>query len=127
MTTAEAKELISKEFLRKFREWLDDYANMEERDYSKKYGYGRNPSIEVKDNLKGVAMFQKYIFSGRYLPSWEREGYDRKVIWELEREGFLSHQYDSSWMARQTGRMDFFYLSQKTAKQVYKESRLTMA
>lgn len=121
MTTTEAKKMISEEFLKLYREWLEDYENMGEREYGKKYGWGRNPEIEVKDGLKAVVMFQKYVFSGRYIQGWKDAGYDSRVIWELKKDGFLSYQYYSNWEARMRGRQDFLYISQKTAKQIYKE------
>ena len=120
MTINEAKERISEEFMSKYREWLKDYAEMTERDYGKKYGWQKNPEIEAKDNLKSVIRFQKYIFSGRWLPEWEKAGYDRETIWQLSREKFLSNQEYSNWNARMTGRTSFYYISQAKAKEIYK-------
>ena len=120
MTTAEAKERISQEFLSKYREWLTDYADMPNMDYGRKYGWQKNPELTMKDSIKAVTHFQKYIFSGRWLPAWEREGYDRRIIWELNREGFLSYQMYSNWTARHTGKTDFYYISQKNAKEIWK-------
>lgn len=123
MTTAEAKAKIGDEFIRRFYEWLDDYDNMPDREYGRKYGWLKNPEVESKDNIKSLIRFQKYIFSGRWLPEWEREGYERNTIWDLNREGFLSYQEYSNWNARATGRTDFYYISQKTAKEIYKASK----
>lgn len=122
MATQETKERICNEFMSKYREWLNDAAHMDEYDYSRKYGY-KKPEAEYKDNLKEVTLFQKYFFAGRYLPAWEKAGYDRADIYALHREGFLSYDYDSSWKARQLKKTDFYYISQKTAKEIYKAYR----
>lgn len=123
MTTAEARAKISEEFMSKFYEWLKDYEEMPYRDYGWKYGWQKNPEVEAKDNIKSLVRFQKYIFSGRWEPEWVRAGYDRNTIWELHREGFLSYQMYSNWNARATGKTDFYYISQKTAKEIYKASK----
>lgn len=119
MTTAEAKENISKEFIGKYNEWLNDLAELPEYEYGKKYGYCK-PETETKDNLKAVELFQKYIFNGRYLPKWEECGYNKQIIWQLYNEGFLSYEYNSSWTARHMGRSDFYYITKATAKAIYK-------
>lgn len=119
----EARAKIAAEFMSKYREWFDDYHSMQEREYANKYGYGRNPELEVKDNLKAVTMFQKYIFAGRWLPEWEKAGYSKYVLWDLIHAGFLSEQEYSNWNARATGRTNFYYISQRMAKEIYKASK----
>lgn len=123
MTTTEARAKISEEFMSRYFEWLKDYEEMADMDYGRKYGWQRNPEIEAKDNMKSLIRFQKYMFSGRWLQEWEKAGYDRKTIWDLNREGFLSYQMYSNWNARASGRTDFYYISQKTAKEIYKGSK----
>ncbi len=122
MTTAEAKARISTEFLTRYYEWLEDEKTLEEKAYAEKYGY-RKCKSEVKDNIAGLMIFQKYIFNGRWLAGWEKAGYEKQVIWALAQEKFLSRDEDHSWMARQTGRTVFYYLSQATAKQIYKANK----
>lgn len=123
MTTTEARAQISEEFMSMFHGWLQDYAEMPDLDYGRKYGWQKNPEVEAKDNIKSLVRFQKYIFAGRWLPEWEKKGYDRKTIWDLNRDGFLSYQMYSNWNARASGKTDFYYISQKTAKEIYKESK----
>ena len=123
MTTNESKEMICKEFMDKYREWLSDYADLNDHDYGWKYGWQKNPNIQHKDNLKAVTYFQKYIFSGRWLPDWVKVGYDKSAIWELHNEGFLSYSYWSNWQARATGHTDFYYLSQKSAREIWKANK----
>ena len=120
MTTAEAKAKIKKEFIERFYQWLDDEKNLSPNDYGWKYGWQKGDVLH-QDNLKSVMTFQKYMFSGRWLPDWEKAGYDSRIIWDLNKEGFLSYQMYSNWMARNTGKTDFFFMSQKTAKEIYKE------
>lgn len=120
MTTAEAKEMIKAEFIKRFYEWLDDEKNLAPYDYGRKYGWQKGEILH-KDNMKSVLTFQKYMFSGRWLPGWVKEGYDRKIIWALHHEGFLSFAEHYDWMSRQTGKTDFYFISQKTAREIYKE------
>lgn len=121
MSTNEVKERICQEYIAKYHEWLTDYAEMPDLEYGMKYGWQKNPELIVKDSIKAITYFQKYIFSGRWLPAWEREGYDRRSIWDLNREGFLSYQEYGNWTARATGRTDFYFISQKTARQIWRD------
>ena len=124
MTAIEAKERICEEFLAAYREWLADRHELSDMEYGKKYGWQKSERLmSMKDNLQAVSFFQKYIFTGRWLPAWEKVGYDRNAIWDLHREGFLSYQMYSNWQARATGRTDFYYISQKTAKEIYKAAK----
>lgn len=119
MAVREARVRIAQEFMDKFYEWLDDLDKMPDYEYGRKYGWQKSQKA-IKDNLKGVTTFQKYIFSGRWLPQWERAGYDKSDIWELSREKFLSNVEYSNWEARQTGRTSFYFISQARAKEIYK-------
>ena len=120
MTATEAKARIKREFVEGFLEWVSDYDALTNHEYGKKYGWQKS---EKKPTLtiKSLMAYQKYIFSGRWLPAWEKQGFDRKVLWELYETGFLSYQYYSNWNARASGRTDFFYLSQQTAREIWKE------
>lgn len=119
MTTLEAKESICKEFISRYYEWLKDVEEMPEREYGEKYCWGK-PQNVTKDNMEAVKFFQKYMFAGRFLPAWEKAGYDKQTIWQLHRDGFLSYDYNSSWQARMMGKQDFYYISQARAKEIYK-------
>lgn len=121
MTAAEARAKIENEFLERYHEWFEDRTALTDREYADKYGWMKSEVLmNLKDNLTAVAFFQKYIFSGRWMPAWVKAGYDRNAIWQLSNEGFLSYQMYSNYMARATGKTDFYYLSQKTAKEIYK-------
>ena len=120
MTTAEAKVRIMKEFMDGFYEWLRDEAEMPANEYGRKYGWGKGEKLH-KDNLAGIKTYQKYFAQGRYRNEWIRAGYDIAAINDLHEEGFLSYTYYSNWQARQQGRTDFYYISQKTAVAIYKE------
>ena len=120
MNKEEAIQRIKEDFMNRYYTWMKDYEEMPEKDYARKYGWYKGEAGK-KDNLKNVASFQKYIFQGRYIGGWVKEGYSREIIWELHRDGFLSYDYCTSYQARVTGRADFYYISQKTAKEIYKE------
>lgn len=120
----DAKERIKKEYMDAYYEWLEDRFKLSDNEYGRKYGWGKSESVmKLKDSIKAVIVFQKYIFTGRWLPAWEKVGYNRSDIWRLHREGFLSYQMYSNWNARATNRTDFFFISQKTAKEIYKEAK----
>lgn len=119
MTTEEAKVLIKTEYIESFRQWLDDEKNLGDWEYGRKYGYGKGEPH--KDNIKGIAVFQKYIFSGRFIQGWVKQGFETKVIWELKKEGFLSYDFYGSSAARARGEQDFYYISQNTAKAIWRE------
>lgn len=109
----ETKAKVSEEFVRRFYEWLKDEAEMSDSDYGRKYGYSK-PKEPHKDNVKAVMVFQKYMFCAcRNLCEWEDKGYNGDAIYELRKQGFLSEQL-SKWKT-------YYYISQKTAKQIYKE------
>lgn len=123
---AKAKERISKEFIGRYNEFMNDLPNGDTVEFGRKYGVrltAEGIQEHSKDCLKNIAWFQKWIFSGRWLPAWEKEGFNRYQIWALNKQGFLSYQEYSNWNARATGKTDFYYISQKTAKEIYKESK----
>ena len=120
MTTIEAKEKISRELIDSFREYLKDWDEMPDSEFGKKYGWGKGSSRPQYsfETLKG---FMDDIFGGRWLPDWVSEGYPREVIWELHHDKWLSLQEYSNYRARMTGRTSFYYISQRTAREIWKQ------
>lgn len=125
-TIEEAREAIKQEFMEGFYEWLKDEREMSEDDYGRKYGYGKGTTVH-EDNWESVKVYREYFFGGRYLPAWERAGYSREAIWQLKQDGFLSYKEYSNWNARARGKTDWFFISLKTARQIYKECKLKAA
>ena len=115
MTSAEAKDKIVKEFIDRYHRWLSDRTELSDHDYGWKYGYLKSERLlSLKDNQQAVIYFQKYIFCAyRTDDAWEKEGYDRRAIWQLHRDGFLSEDLSMRKVYR--------YISQATAKKIYKE------
>lgn len=109
--------MIKAEFMERYDEWFKDRTELNDHDYGWKYGWQKSEKLlSLKDNLTAVAMFQKYIFSAyRTTNQWKRAGYDERAIWDLCREGFLS--------MRDHKRETYRFISQKTAKEIYKEAR----
>lgn len=120
MTTIEAKEKISRELMDSFNEWLKDWDEMTDYDFMRKYTYGKGKE-KPKYNFEALKVFMDYEFGGRYLPGWVKEGYPREVIIQLRNEKWLSYQEYSNWHARATGRTDWFFISQRTAKEIWKQ------
>lgn len=126
----EAKVKISKEFIDRFYEFIEDVKTMDVThpgEFSKKYGFlGRDESFKVKHSKNtqtNLLWFQSNVFSGRWSQAWEKAGYDRRVIWELHRSGFLSLDEYFNGTARATGRTCFYYINQANAKILYKAYR----
>ena len=122
MTIEEAKTKIGQELVSGFREWLTDHDNLTENEFGRKYGWGKG-TVKHTESYKSLKVYMEYCFTGRYLPGWVSAGYDKETIYELHREGFLSYQNYSNWKARQTGRTEWYYIPQRTAKEIYKASR----
>ena len=123
MTKEEAKNAIKAEFISRYYEWLEDWNSLTEDDFNSKYPNGRGEDTHLKDNQKSVRIFQKYFFQGRWIQAWESAGYEKKTIYALNDDGFLSYECYTSHHARTIGRTEFFYISQKTAKEIWKEMR----
>ena len=119
MTTIEAKQMIGKELIDSFEEWRKDYDEMEDTAFGKKYGWGKGEN-KPKDTFESLKHFMDLIFGGRWLPLWVKAGYPRDVIIELAREKWLSYQEYSNWNARHTGRTEWYYISQRTAREIWK-------
>lgn len=117
-----AKAKIETEFMKKYNEWLEDYANLSDHDYGWKYGWTKSKNF-FGDSVKSVVLFQKYIWNGRWMPDWEKAGYDKKVIWQLANDKYLSYNYYSNWNARASGHTDFYFISQALAKKIYKSNK----
>jgi len=119
MTTMEAKEMISRELMDSFREWISDFDVLSDYDFARKYTYGKGKE-KPKYTFEYLKHFMDYEFGGRWLPHWIKEGYPREVIWDLHREAWLSYQEYSNWHARATGRTEWYYISQRTAREIWK-------
>ena len=119
MTAAEAMEKITEEFMANYTEWFEDRTKLSDREYAQKNGWHKTEKLmNLKDNLTAVVHFHKYIFSAfRSTAGWEASGYEKQAIWQLNREGFLSYTQDK-WKS-------FYYISQATAKKIYKERKNT--
>lgn len=118
----EAKLKIATEFITKYQEWMKDLKEMDAKDFGWKYGIRFSEEFiqNLKDTQKTMLKFQSVVFNGRWLYAWERVGYEREMIWRLNRENFLSHDQYSNHRALASGKTDFYYLSQAKAKEIYK-------
>lgn len=118
MTASEAKEIIKKEVFRRFDQWRKDYEELDEEAYGWKYGFHKSEKYDhIKDNLKSLMLFQKYIFSGMVLAGWESIGIERKALWRLSMDGWISAR------SGHYGNPAFYYLTQQRMKEIYKEAR----
>lgn len=119
MTTAEAKEIIKKDFMDGYHQFLTDVAELNDHDFGWKYGWQKSGrTSEVKDNIKGVTLYQKYFSKARTAEKMEQIfGIEKKVIWELVNEKWLSEQI-GYWKNPSK-----YFVSQKLAKEIWRESR----
>lgn len=117
MTTEEAKVRIKEEFMSRYEEWFSDLHTLNDHDFGWKYGLIPKDRASWKDNLKAVTSFQRNFFdAGRTLEEWKKKGFDRDLIMQLCREGFLGQRTLQKWVL-------CFMITQKTAKEIYKEYR----
>lgn len=120
---------ICEEFIHEFLEFIKDVEsviseNMTEYNFGRKYGFIIHKNLlanHTKKNLTNLTFFQKNVSSGRYTDGWKKAGYDMKDIYELKNAGLLSYKYNYGSHARMTGRTDFYFISQETAKKIFKE------
>ena len=122
----EARNSIKAEFINRYYEFLEDVPNGGTMEFGRKYGILLTEDgikNHSKDTMKNLLWYQQNIFSGRWLPKWVEAGYSKHVIWDLSNEGFLSYQMYSNHMARATGRTDWYYISQRVARDIYKEHK----
>lgn len=126
MTTLEARKKIEQEFISKYYEFLEDMKNtkVDDMEFGRKYGFFFKDQTRIekyrKDNQTTLMYFQREVFCGRWSQKWNAEGIDNRTLWELKEEGFLSYKYYSNWNARSLGCQEFYYINQKTAKEIYK-------
>jgi hypothetical protein len=123
MTLEEARKKIEQEFMNKYYEFLKDVTELNDKDFGRKYGVTLSEEGKKKyskDSQASVISFQKNIFCGRYLPHWIEVGFEKHTIWQLHKIGFLSYQWIYNSNAIAMGRTDFYYISQATAKEIYK-------
>lgn len=116
MTKEEARQAIKAEFMSQYEAWLKDATDMEEREYARKYGWYRTEQYAgLKDSVKAVTLFQKYIHRSRTMKEMEKAFGDWKAIRELYIEGWLS-VVQKKWV-------NYYFISQRTAKEIWKEAR----
>ena len=123
-----ARDRITTEFINGYYDFIHhEIKNGMTKEFGKKYGFILRDEETIKkhskDTLKNLMWYQQTVFSGRWLQGWEKEGYNRSVIWKLHDEGFLSLNEYSNWNARATGCTLFFFISQKVAREIYKTHR----
>lgn len=118
MTLPEAKEKISRELMEGFHDYLRDWDDLPNDEYGRKYGWGKG-TVRPKDTFESLKSYMDLIFGGRWLPGWVKAGYPREVIIELHHEKWLSYQEYSNWRARHTGHTDWYYIPQRTAREIW--------
>lgn len=118
---SKAKEIIKKNFIDCYYEWMKDRTELNDHDYGMKYGWQKSDKLmNLKDNLTAVTFYQKYINSFYWDSNqWEKKfGIDRKIIWQLTIEKWLSEQ-----MFWKHGKSTVYYINQQRAKEIWKEAK----
>lgn len=122
-TLKQAWNKICKEFMERYHTFIKDVVEYDEKPFGKKYGFCLIAEAQKKyskDTQQTLLFFQSHVFSGRFLPAWEKEGYDSNTIWGLAYNGLLARDYSSSWQAKMRGETTFYYITQQTAKEIRK-------
>lgn len=121
MTKEEARAALQNDFMSRYTQWLEDYNNtgMSDKEYGHKYGWSRSPRIPVmKDGIKAVVDFQKYMEHARTADQISRDtGVNRENVWALRHDGWLSAG-DSN-----RNRATYYWVNQKTAKEIWRAAR----
>ena len=117
----EAKEKVSKIFMDKFYEFIDDVkeTNGQGKDFAWKYGFTIRPEFVekyTKNTITTVTKFASKVFDGGTIDFWTKQGIQKEMIWELVAEGFLSR--NSPWRSNSK---TFYFLKQDTVKKIFKQ------
>ena len=117
MTLEETRATIKAEFMDRYDQWMKDRIELNDHDYGWKYGWQKTEKLMgLKDSLTAVVMFQQYIYPMRNADKLEKElGIDRKDIWRPASEKWLSEK-QAKWNT-------FYYISQRVAKEIWKEAK----
>lgn len=118
MTADEAKAIIKKEVIDRYEQWMTDRFALNDYEYGRKYGWQKSETLmSLKDSIKAVTLFQKYIFSGKTIEGWKRSGVEDKAVWALCRDGFLSVKDGNH------RRPTYYYITQDRAKEIWRGRR----
>ena len=115
MTTAEAKDMISREFIGKFKAFLMDWDELEDREFGRKYGFLRGEK-KPRYTFDGLKSFMRHVYAGRTQKGWVAAGYEKKVIWMLRSEKWLSDYETKENGFRET----VYYITQDTAREIWR-------
>lgn len=116
----EAKEKISKIFMDKFYEFIDDVENTrgDGKDFAWKYGFTIRPEFVekwTKNTMTNATKFASQVFNGGTIDFWTNNGFTKEMIWELVADEFLSQS--TGWRSNSK---TFYFLSQDTIKKIFK-------
>lgn len=116
----DGKNKVAKIFIDKFYEFIEDLKNTNGTGYefSRKYGATFHPeSVEkhTKNTLTNATWFSSQFFNGGNIDFWTKNGFEKELIWELVKEGFLSEF--TSW---RSGSKTFYYIKQDTVKDIFR-------
>lgn len=105
----------------KYIEYHNDVENLSDRDFGKKWGYGK-PSSDFLSNKGKYSYFANWcnhFVVGNYDYMWKKLGlYDD--IKRNQQSGYVSYQYYSNWQARQLGQQNYYWVNKKGQKIIYK-------
>lgn len=79
--------------------------------YAEKYGKGSYKWFE--------GMSERY-FGGGFSYSYKKAGITAEQLREAREQGYIKYVYDSSWEARQLNRQEWYGLTKKGLKALYK-------
>lgn len=85
--------------------------NSDSEFYSEKFGKG------TYKWFKGMS--QRY-FGGGFRHQYEKDGISYQQLLKARDDGYIKYVYDSSWEARQLGQQEWFGLTEKGLKALYK-------
>ena len=99
------------------------YRNQFEEAKSRKYFNADNDYLA---NMFGQGSYKWFkgmaanYFGGGYLKSYTAAGITTQQLREAKEQGFIKHHYYSNWQARQLNQTDWYGLTEKGLKALYK-------
>ncbi len=116
----EAKEKVSKIFMDKFYEFIDDVENTRGngKDFAWKYGFTIRPEFVekwTKNTMTNAAKFASQVFDGGTIDFWMNNGFEKEMIWKLVADGFLSQS--TRWKSNSK---TFYFLRKDTINKIFK-------
>lgn len=73
-----------------------------------------------RNSYEWVKLAADYFFGGAYYPTLLKAGITREQLQKAKESGYLKYQYYNNWQARQLGQTEYWSLTRKGLKALYR-------